>query len=169
MQKSFVVFITFIMLAGALLGCTHSSSAEAGTEITAEEVLQTAEAIAAATRNADTATPTQSPLTATPSPVPETETPAPTATPNIALAEPLYNAYVRSGPGANYKEIDFFLIGQQAEVIGQFYNEESGTWWYLQRIEQGRDGWIWEGAVTVFGDTSGIPFLAAPPEDGESD
>jgi len=38
-----------------------------------------------------------------------------------------------------------------------------GTWWYIKRIGQGLNGWVWGGAVTFSGDATGIPYLEAPP------
>ncbi|NOR89541.1 MAG: hypothetical protein GQ524_04735, partial [Anaerolineales bacterium] len=59
---------------------------------------------------------------------------------------------------------DFFLEGQRAFVVGRFESETNGTWWYIRRIDVGKDGWIWSGAVTLTGDVSGIPILEAPEQ-----
>jgi hypothetical protein len=67
---------------------------------------------------------------------------------------------VRSGPDETYANIDFLLQGQH----GIYENESSGTWWYIDRIEEGKDGWIWSGAVTVSGNVIGVPVLEAPSQ-----
>jgi hypothetical protein len=71
---------------------------------------------------------------------------------------------VRSGPDETYESIDFLLQGQRAAILGMFENELTGTWWYVDRIDEGKDGWVWSGAVTVSGDLFSVPVLEAPPQ-----
>jgi hypothetical protein len=148
-----------------LMGCNFGAPAEPTptATLTSQDVMGTAQAIADATRQATTPTPTRAPVTATPTVVPETATPTPTSTPSSAMLTADYNANVRSGPGEEFGPIDFLLEGEQASVDGRFINDESGTWYYITRIDQGLPGWIWGGAVTVGGDQSTIPFLESPP------
>ena len=131
-----------------------------------QDVLETAQARAEATRAATFQTPPPTPITPSPTPPAVTETLEPTVTPTpstpIAVAD--YNAYVRSGPDETYESIDFLLQGQRAAILGMFENELTGTWWYVDRIDEGKDGWVWSGAVTVSGDLFSVPVLEAPPQ-----
>ncbi|MGA9534159.1 MAG: SH3 domain-containing protein, partial [Anaerolineales bacterium] len=106
---------------------------------------------------------TRVPKTATPTPIPETPTPTTSPTPESALLIADYNANVRSGPGDVFGGIDFLLQGDQANVEGRYLNDQSGTWYYITRVDQGLPGWIWGGAVTVAGNEATIPFLDSPP------
>jgi hypothetical protein len=130
-----------------------------------EDVLRTAEAIAEKTRHSSTSTPVPIPTESTPSPtvVEETATPLPTETPASPIVRPNYNANVRSGPDEIYPVIDFFLEGQEADVIGINVHPTMGTWWYIKRIGPGLNGWVWGGAVTLSGDASNVPYFEAPP------
>jgi uncharacterized protein YgiM (DUF1202 family) len=78
-----------------------------------------------------------------------------------------YNANVRSGPDEDFAIVDFLLLGDQANAVGRYLSEETGTWYYLIRLNEGINGWIWGGAVTILGDEDLIPFLDPPPEPTE--
>lgn len=158
-------YLSLFLVALLLVGCNFGAPAgptEAPT-LSSDDVLRTAEAIAQATRNAATATSTRAPATPTATVVAETATPEPTATPSSPVLTADYNANVRSGPDEVFDAIDFLLQGDQAEVVGRYLNEENGTWYYIRRIDEGRDGWIWAGAVTFFGNENVIPELESPP------
>lgn len=154
-----------MLVALTLVGCNFGASSEpTGTPtLTSQNVMETAQAIAEATRQAVTPTETRAPVTPTPSPVPETATPTASPTPGSAVVTADYNANVRSGPGEEFDGIDFLLQGDQADVEGRFINDQSGTWYYITREEQGLPGWIWGGAVTIAGNESAVPFLESPP------
>jgi hypothetical protein len=132
----------------------------------AEDVIRTAEAMAEATRQAATPTPSPAPVTPT-----ETSTPTPAVSPTpMASATPAvtgpvvtanYPVSVRVGPGETYEQLDLFLTGQMARVVGRFDDTPIGTWFLVQRIDVGKDGWVWSGAVTLNGDPALIP-LATP-------
>ncbi len=128
-----------------------------------EEIISTAKAFAELTRQATAQTPPPTPIPPSPTANPPTPTPEPTETLGPPTVSANYNAYVRNGPDEVYDHIDFFLEGQIADVIGQYSNPVSGTWWYIQRIGEGRDGWVWSGAVTLTGFAGGIPFIDPPP------
>lgn len=151
-----LAFLTGACGAGTGVSSTRSS----------EAVLATAYAKAELTKQATFQTPPPTPVT--PSPTPPLESPTPTVTVTPTPAQPVvtanYNAYVRSGPDESYDSIDFFLEGQRAFVEGRNENGTNGTWWYIRRIDEGKDGWVWSGAVTLSGDASGIPILEAPPQ-----
>jgi uncharacterized protein YraI len=70
-----------------------------------------------------------------------------------------YPVKVRSGPGEEYEEVDLFLTGQMARVVGRYDATSIGTWYLLQRIDVGKDGWVWSGAVTLAGDPALIPVV----------
>lgn len=148
-----------VVLVLALGSC---SGARAGTPTpSAEEVIRTAEAMAERTREAATATPSPTLVTPTATQVPATPTPAGTPTPAVEgpTATANYPVKVRSGPGEEYEEVDLFLTGQMARIVGRYDNTPIGTWYLLQRIEVGKDGWVWSGAVTVSGDLSLVPVV----------
>lgn len=156
-----------LSLAAALLGagCSAGLGARTPTPST-EDVIRTAEAMAEATRLAATPTPSPAPVTATATP---TATPAvsptPEATATPAISGPVvtanYPVSVRLGPGEAYEQVDLFLTGQMARVIGRFDDTPIGTWFLVVRIDVGKDGWVWSGAVTLTGDPALIP-LATP-------
>jgi hypothetical protein len=146
-----------------LAGCNFSPAPEATATISPDQVLQTAQAIAAATLAAVTPSATWTPVPPTATPVLETATPEPTPTPGSPMLTAVYNANVRYGPGEEYPVVDFLLAGQSAAIVGRNDDTPIGTWWLIERTEQGRNGWIWGGAVEVSGNTGGVPFVEKPP------
>ncbi len=158
---SSLILIAGLMLAGCNFGARGGPSPTA--TITSEDIMETAQAIAEATRQGITPTGTQVAATATPSAEPVTQVPTVTPTPSSPIVIADYNANVRTGPGEEFPAIDFLLEGDQANAVGQFLNDDTGTWYFLRRIGQGLDGWIWGGAVTVAGDPNLIPFIESPP------
>ncbi|GMR09925.1 MAG: hypothetical protein BMS9Abin28_0746 [Anaerolineae bacterium] len=146
-----------------LSACSFSSQDAVTPTPSSEQVLQTAQAIAQATIDSVTPTPTLAPPTDTPGPPTETFTPEPTGTPSTPVVTADYNANVRAGPGEEYEGLDFFLAGEQANVAGRYDDTPIGTWWFIRRIGDGRDGWVWSGAATLSGSEAGIPVLEPPP------
>lgn len=128
-----------------------------------DQVLQTAQAIAEATLAAVTPTPTRVPPTVTPDVPTATPTTASTATPSSPIVTANYNANIRNGPGEIYLVVDVILAGAQGNVVGRYDNSPIGTWWYIERIGEGLNGWVWDGAVSLSGSTLGVPVLEAPP------
>ena len=155
------VFLGILVLLTSLTGACTGIGAGTATR-SAEDVLATAEALADLTRAATVQTlpPTPEPPTATATPPGPTATPTATEGPPVVEAD--YNAYVREGPDESFAFVDYFLEGQQGEVIGRFENTEYNppTWWYIRRIDQGKDGWVWSGAVTFYGEESGVPVIS---------
>jgi hypothetical protein len=86
-----------------------------------------------------------------------------TPTPTVPIVRPAYNANVRAGPDETYEILDFFIEGQEAEVIGRYDHPTMGVWWYIKRIGQGLNGWVWNGAVILSGNPAGITYFDAPP------
>jgi uncharacterized protein YgiM (DUF1202 family) len=156
-----IIFIFSLMIAS----CASKQEATEQPTRSSEDVLRTAEAIAEMTRQSSTNTPEPIPTEVTPSPtvVELSPTPEPTETPTSPKVRADYNANVRSGPDENYPVIDFILAGEEADVIGLNIHPTMGTWWYIKRIGQGLNGWVWGGAVTFSGDATGIPYFEAPP------
>jgi hypothetical protein len=155
--------ISLITLAIALGAC---SGDRGGTPTpSAEDVIRTAEAMAEQTRQAATPTPSPTPLTPSATFTLVAPTVAATATPAVTgpVATANYPVKVRSGPGEEYEEVDLFLTGQMGRVVGRYDDTPIGTWYLLQRIDVGKDGWVWSGAVTLVGDPAAIP--PATPSD----
>jgi hypothetical protein len=166
MGMRFGKWLCFIfMLSFMIVGCSSKQEPTEQPTRSSEDVLRTAEAIAEKTRQSSTSTPEPIPTEVTPSPtvVEQSPTPNPTETLTSPRVRADYNANVRSGPDEGYPVIDFFLAGEEADVIGLNIHPTMGTWWYIKRIGQGLNGWVWGGAVTFSGDATGIPYLEAPP------
>jgi hypothetical protein len=152
-----------IVLLVGLGACGGTQEADVEATRSSDDVLRTAEAIAAQTREATTATPSSTPPTPSPTAVEDTATIELTPTPGSPIALASYNANVRNGPDESYEVIDFFLAGQEADVIGWYQNPSSGMWWFIKRIGPGLNGWVWGGAIIISGDTSGVPMFEPPP------
>ena len=107
----------------------------------------------------DTITPTFTP-TVTP-----TITPTSTLTPTLTMGPPMVtanqNTNCRYGPGEVYAVISSLQQGQSSLIVGR---NEAYSWLVIQRVD-GISGncWIWDGIVTVSGDTSNVPVVEAPP------
>jgi len=148
----------------ALLGaCGTNRTQPATPTLSSDDVIRTAEAIAENTRRAASPTPSPTPTTPSPTPTLATATPPHTNTPSIPTVRARENARVRRGPGEQYELIDFLFADQTAEVLGRNENPTTGTWWFVRRIGQGLDGWVWNGVVEFSGDLARVPFLPAPP------
>ena len=152
-----------------LLGCNPGEETLTTPTRSGEEVIATAKAFAEQTRQATFQTPPPTPIPPSPTATQATPTPEPTETLGPPIVTANYNAYVRDGPDEVYNHIDFLLEGQTADVIGRYDNPVSGTWWYIQRIGEGKDGWVWSGAVTITGDADGVPSVEPPPLPTPSD
>ncbi len=155
-----LLLVAFCLL---LLGCTPGEETNSTPTRSGEEVISTAKAYAELTRQATAQTPPPTPIPPSPTATPPTPTPEPTETLGPPIATAKYNANIRNGPDEAYDLIDVFFEGQTAEVIGRYNNLVSGTWWYIQRIGEGKDGWVWDEAVTLTGSVDGVPFRDAPP------
>ncbi|MEW6406821.1 MAG: hypothetical protein AB1649_34000 [Chloroflexota bacterium] len=114
---------------------------------------------------AETAPDTAAPTTAIPAPE-DTITPTltPSITPSPTLGPPMVmaneNANCRFGPGQVYDVISYLNQDQSAPITGR--NAET-TWWVIERVDGGGTCWIWDGVVTVSGDTSNVPIVEPPP------
>lgn len=158
------VFLALLILAASLIGaCVNAGGAGSTPTRSGEAVIETAEALAELTRAAtlQTLPLTPEPPTATSTPV--TPTFSPTATQGAPYVVANYNANVRDGPDESFTFVDVMLESQRGEVLGRYENQDYNptTWWYIRRIDQGKDGWVWSGAVTLYGDEIGIPLIDA--------
>lgn len=155
----------YILVIGILWGCAPANNGGGDPTRTSGEVIGTAQARAEATRQATFQTPPPTPVTPSPTAPLVTLTPTITLTPTPSQPTVTadFNAFVRSGPDESYENIDFLLEGQSGVVIARYENEVNGTWYQIERIEQGRDGWVWSGAVTLAGDASGVPVITQLP------
>jgi hypothetical protein len=151
------------LLPMALMACGAESDLAATPTRSGEEVLATAYAAAEATKIVTVQTLPATPVTPSATVVTSTPTPSATATPDVPIATSDYNAFVREGPDESFPDIDFFLQGQRAEIIGRYDNLTTGTWYYIHRLDAGRDGWVWSGAVTVVGNLDSVPYFESPP------
>jgi hypothetical protein len=154
-----------VLAALGLAGCSFGAvgGPTATPTLSSADVMQTAQAIAQATRDASSPTPSPTPVTPTETVPAVTDTPAATATPSSPMVTASYNAYIRTGPDEAFDYIDFLLEGKTAQVLGRFENASSGTWWYIQPSGDGLAGWIWSGAVTFSGSQSAVPSRESPP------
>jgi hypothetical protein len=158
-----ITLLILLVFSITVVSCSRNTDSAGEPTRSSEDVLRTAEAIAENTRQAVTPTHTYTPIPPSPTIPPATATPILTATPSVPTVHPVYNANVRSGPDETYGIIDFFLEGQEAEVIGRYDHPTMGTWWYIKRIGQGLNGWVWNGAVILSGNPAGIPYFEPPP------
>jgi hypothetical protein len=151
--------ISMAALAAMLAGC--SLGARGTPTPSADDVIRTAEAMAEQTKQAATPTSSPTPVMPTVTFTPATPTLAVTATPAVSglVVTANYPVSIREGPGEGYAQVDLFLTGQMAVVIGRFDDTPIGTWYLVQRVEVGKDGWVWSGAVTLVGDPALIPVV----------
>jgi hypothetical protein len=153
-----------ILAALGLGGCGVFGGGQSPTSTpSSADVLQTAQAIAQATRQASSPTPSRTPITPSATLPAETDTPAPTSTPSAPLVKANYNAYIRTGPDEAFDYVDFLLEGKTAQVLGQYQNLSNGVWWYIHPDEGGLEGWVWGGAVTFSGNAGAVPARESPP------
>ncbi|MEI6290524.1 MAG: SH3 domain-containing protein, partial [Chloroflexota bacterium] len=118
--------------------------------------------------------PTVVPDTETPSPTPfDTLTPTITLTPQLTISQTTVSGGMniipsvtsidstscRTGPSSVYPVVGILGSGEEAIIIGP---NDGETWWYVQQTN-GVDCWVWDGVVTVNGETGGMLIIDAPP------
>ncbi len=164
-MKQSLTIIALLAISSTLWGCSAAGSPGSEPTRSSAEVLETAQARAELTREATFQTPPPTPVTPSPTAPLFTQTPTTTLTPTPSQPTVTadFNAYVRSGPDETYENLDFLLEGQQAVILALYENETNGTWYLIDRVEQGRDGWIWSGAVTLSGNVSGVSVVTELP------
>ena len=155
--------LILLVISISLVSCSRGGDSSGEPTRSSDDVLRTAEAIAEKTRQAVTPTLTNTPVPPSPTIPPATATPEMTSTPTVPIVRPAYNANVRAGPDESYEIIDFFIEGQEAEVIGRYDHPTMGVWWFIDRIGQGLNGWVWNGAVVLSGNSAEVPYFDPPP------
>lgn len=143
--RSFFIILVFSLLALSQLFCGPSAPANETPPAQGAVETQVAQTLAAQVGGAD-------PTSTAP------EGPPPAGLPTISAD---LDTNCRQGPGKDYPEVGFLLVGQQSTVHGK---EPSGNWWYIEDPRKpGQFCWVWEGSTQVTGDTSSVPIVAAPP------
>lgn len=94
---------------------------------------------------------------ATNTPAP-TNTPAATNTPTQPRVRVDVGANVRGGAGTVFGAIGSLAAGEEANILAV---NPAGDWYKIQYYNG--EGWIFNGVVTVLGDTSRLPRDAGPP------
>lgn len=163
MRAEKITLVLLLIFISLLWSCNSSESGSTTPTRSGEAVISTAQAYAEQTRQATLQTQPPTPITSSTTSSLETPTPKLSNTPEVPIVIANYNAFVRDGPDKEFDSIDFFLEGQTAEIVGRFENLVTGTWWYIDRIGDGKDGWVWGGAVTLSGNADGVPVLESPP------
>jgi RNA polymerase sigma-70 factor, ECF subfamily len=101
------------------------------------------------------------PLAVTASPtLDNTATQTTTATLGPPVATGNENCNCRFGPSSDYDVVGYLLEDQSAPIDGR--NAE-WTWWWIERQDGYGHCWVWDGLVTVSGDTSAVPIIIPPP------
>lgn len=110
------------------------------------------------TITAQASTPTSTPFTSmtdTPSSTPTvTETPTPTA-PQVGVSS---ETNCRTGPTRHYKLIWEAEVGRTFEVVGRY----SPSDYWIIRLDDGRECWLWGQYATVEGDISSLTEYIPP-------
>jgi len=114
------------------------------------------------------------PLVTMPSTTDETATPIDSPTPTVTLiptitftptlgapmAEALQNINCRYGPDEVYTIVSGFHTNQTAPIVGR---NQNSSWWLIQDAYSASKCWVLAELVSVTGDVSQVPFVAAPP------
>lgn len=155
-----------LFLCAAVLATLACNLGGGGADATA-----TADAEATAAFNAALTAAVEGAATNTPPPTeapPQTDTPTPSVTPSptsTEIQDPFIttdvDSNVRAGPSTQYDIYGVLLQGQTADILGR---NSGWSWWVIAfpAAPTGK-GWISDSIVTVSGDTSNVPLVAAPP------
>lgn len=87
-----------------------------------------------------------------------TATPTPTAGPPYVVAREEANC--RFGPSTQYDAVSYLHEGQSSLIEGR---NQAGDWWWIRRLDGAGHCFVWNGLVTVYGDTSHVPVIPDPP------
>jgi len=165
-KKSIFVLLTILVLSGFVLSsCDILFDGEE--DIDAESLVQTSVALTLAAQGETpevqptdtvpveaTATATLTPtLTLTPT---ETLTP----TPSTPVVQVDVDTNCRSGPGTVYERLGGLLVGEEAEVVGEW---DAGDYWIIPNPDGPGDCWLWGRYATVEGPTADLPLVTQPP------
>jgi hypothetical protein len=156
--------LTSVLIILLLAGCNLASGMGVEPTRSADEVLATAKAAAEVTKQATLLTPPPTPIPPTLTPTPGEPTSTPTNTPAPAQVTIIakYNVYARVLPGEEHGHVGFFFQGEEAEAYGRFEHLISGSWFRIILPDTGTEAWVWNGAVDMIGDSSGLPVVENP-------
>jgi hypothetical protein len=90
----------------------------------------------------------------------QTGTATTTVTLGPAMAIGEVNCKCRFGPAMEYEVVSYLYEGQSAPIDGR---NEDWTWWWIQKQDGVGHCWVYDGLVTVMGDTSNVQLILAPP------
>lgn len=93
-----------------------------------------------------------------------TDTPIPTEaftpTPSIPQVQVGVNTNCRRGPGLIYDILGYLLVGESAEVVGQY---AEGDYWVVQNPDRPGECWLWGNYATLEGPIGDLPYFTPPP------
>ena len=160
-RNSPVLFVLTAVCAAGLACSFPGGSGASSTESAAAQATAVANALGTAVQQTADAAPAK--VTETPTLAgTATETATASVTPIlIPYITTNVNANIRGGPGTVYDVLGNLVQNQSADILGRNSNS---SWWVIEFAPgPGGQGWIANSIVTVFGDTSNIPIVAAPP------
>lgn len=165
-KKSILVLSAiFVLVALVLSSCDILFDGEE--EIDAELLVQTS---VAQTLAAQGETPVVQPTDTVPPEATATSTLTPTMTltptetltptPSTPVVQVDVDTNCRSGPGTVYERLGGLLVGEEAEVIGEW---DVGDYWIIPNPDGPGDCWLWGRYATVEGPTGDLPRYTQPP------
>jgi hypothetical protein len=90
-----------------------------------------------------------------------TQPPPQQSIPGLPTISASSNTNCRTGPGKDYPEVGYLLVGELSTVQGK---DASSNWWYIENPKKpGEYCWVLEATTKVNGDTSQVPIVEAPP------
>ena len=100
--------------------------------------------------------------TATTAPLPtDTPLPTPTGTPLVPIARPAeVGVNCRVGPGIDWKDISYLLVGQTATIQGR--NADSSWWYVVTQQDPGTPCWVAASVTVTAGNVAALPVIPKP-------
>jgi hypothetical protein len=93
-----------------------------------------------------------------------TDTPIPTdtltPTPAIPQVHVDVNTNCRSGPGVIFDVLGYLLVDQNAEVVGQYAQDD---YWVIKNPDRAGECWLWGYYATLEGPVGELPYFTPPP------
>jgi hypothetical protein len=83
-----------------------------------------------------------------------------TPTPAIPQVHVDVNTNCRSGPGAIFDLMGYLLVGQNAEVVGQYAEDD---YWVIKNPSRAGECWLWGYYATLEGPVGQLPYFTPPP------
>ncbi len=88
-------------------------------------------------------------------------TPDPCAPASLTPAGNIVN--VRSGPSSNFAQVGQVAAGEERPILARHWQFA----WWLIGMEDGAQGWVWDGAVNTIGNLAVVPVINEVIGDGE--